>query len=440
MLQLSKQRLSQDLQYLHDSACSTIFKEKVTSFSRLRKLSYEDTIFSMLHRKGLSLSIDIANYFNLKDDTIMISRQAYVKQRLNLDPQLFNHLNQFHVRNVYQMEPNLDKMKGLFLLAVDGSDILVPTTQQTVEYYGSTSRKGVRPCATAKLLTIYDALNKFTIYSRLNRNKFSEPTSLKQGLEEIQDIFRDNEAVVIMDRNFFSFKMVYHFKTMAKQHFVFRIREKDLKIEKSKMKSQDEIVSIELTQQRLNMYRNDELYDTLKSMGTMEVRIVCFELENGEIEYLVTDLSEEFTYEDIGQIYHYRWNIETSYDTLKNKLKLENFTGKLPHLIEQDVYTTIYLCNIMEDIIGYAESISSKGQDKKYKYEMKINRNISIGILKEKLIVMALEKDKDKQETLFNEVIDQIQQQVVPIRPGRKNKRNKDPKKQKYPMNQKKSY
>ena len=94
----------------------------------------------------------------------------------------------------------------------------------------------------------------------------------------------------------------------------------------------------------------------------------------------------------------------------------------------------------MEDIIGYAESISSKGQDKKYKYEMKINRNISIGILKEKLIVMALEKDKDKQETLFNEVIDQIQQQVVPIRPGRKNKRNKDPKKQKYPMNQKKSY
>lgn len=441
MLQLSKQRLSKDLQYLLESSNSTTFKEKSTSFSRLRKLSYEDTILSVLHRKGVSLSIDVANYFNTKGEITMMSRQAYVKQRLNLDPQFFNYLNQFHVRNVYHMEPKLEKMKGLFLLAVDGSDILVPTTEQTIKHYGSTSKKGVRPCATAKLFTMYDALNKFTIYSALNKNKYSETITLRQGLEEIQDMFNDNETVIIMDRNYFSFKLVYHFQEIMKQHFVMRMREKDLKIEKSKMISKDEIITIELTRQRLNMYRNDELYDTLKSIGKMKVRMVCYELDNGEIEYLITDLGEEFTYEDIGKIYHYRWKIESSYDVLKNKLKLENFTGKLPHLIEQDVYATIYLCNVMEDIIGYAENKHcNKIEEKKYKYEMQINRNISIGILKEKLIVMALEKDPKRREEMFKGVIEQIQQQVVPIRPGRKNVRNKNPKKQNYPMNQKKAY
>ena len=38
---------------------------------------------------------------------------------------------------------------------------------------------------------------------------------------------------------------------------------------------------------------------------------------------------------------HMRWGIETAYETLKNRLQLENFTGTKPILLLQDIYSTI---------------------------------------------------------------------------------------------------
>ncbi len=56
---------------------------------------------------------------------------------------------------------------------------------------------------------------------------------------------------------------------------------------------------------------------------------------------------------------------------------------------------------------------------------MKINQNMTIRIIKEDLIKVILEE---------------IRENIIPIRPGRNNQRNKNPKKQKYPMNKKKSF
>ena len=50
-----------------------------------------------------------------------------------------------------------------------------------------------------------------------------------------------------------------------------------------------------------------------------------------------------------------RWGIETAYETLKSRLQLENFTGTKPILLLQDIYSTIYLSNLVEDIILDAE-------------------------------------------------------------------------------------
>ena len=50
--------------------------------------------------------------------------------------------------------------------------------------------------------------------------------------------------------------------------------------------------------------------------------------------------------------------IETAYETLKNSLQLENFTGMQPILLLQDIYSTIYLSNLVEDIMADAESVN----------------------------------------------------------------------------------
>ncbi len=48
--------------------------------------------------------------------------------------------------------------------------------------------------------------------------------------------------------------------------------------------------------------------------------------------------------------------IETAYETLKDRLQTENFTGTGPVLLLQDTYSTIYISNPAEDIIRDAEA------------------------------------------------------------------------------------
>ncbi len=56
---------------------------------------------------------------------------------------------------------------------------------------------------------------------------------------------------------------------------------------------------------------------------------------------------------------------------------------------------------------------------------MAINQTVSIGILKNDLIYIILEKDKEKQEALFNNLYDDISKNLVPVRPDRHYKRTK---------------
>lgn len=155
-------------------------------------------------------------------------------------------------------------------------------------------------------------------------------------------------------------------------------------------------------------------------MGSIQLRFVRFELDNGSMEYLATNLPrEEFNISEIIYLYRLRWEIETAYDVLKNKLFIENFTGTKPILIEQDIYSTVYLSNVMHDMLLEAKLEFNIANHKKYKYEMEINKNIAIGIMKEELIHFILEVDKEKKKEIFDGIIKEISKNILPVRNGR---------------------
>ena len=67
----------------------------------------------------------------------------------------------------------------------------------------------------------------------------------------------------------------------------------------------------------------------------------------------------------------------------------------------------------------------------------KINKNISIGILKDKLIKVLLKK-RVNLECFCNKLKKQMKRSIVPIIPNRKYERQKK-KRKKYPMNQRRA-
>ena len=158
------------------------------------------------------------------------------------------------------------------------------------------------------------------------------------------------------------------------------------------------------------------------------LRIAKIPIENpntkeSTYEILLTNLTkEEFDIEALKELYHLRWNIETAYNVLKNKMKIEEFSGYRETLILQDIFTCIWLYNIIMIRIIEANEENEIPRDR-YKYQMKRNVNIAIGIIKThfiKSIILAGSEESTKAFNLYTELINKY---LVPIRQNRHYKR-----------------
>ena len=104
------------------------------------------------------------------------------------------------------------------------------------------------------------------------------------------------------------------------------------------------------------------------------------------------------------------------YYSLKYKLQIEKFTSSIPTIIKQDFLSSILVYNIVQTTKNETEkSIIQEG----YKYEMKINENMAIGLLKNNLILIMLENEDEKRLRMFDGLVAKIYKFKIPIRKGR---------------------
>ena len=113
-------------------------------------------------------------------------------------------------------------------------------------------------------------------------------------------------------------------------------------------------------------------------------------LKSGEIETLITNLSEdEFSADDFLDLYFLRWGIETTYDTLKNKLLIEKFSGRSPVAVLQEYYAMMFVLNCIAAMSATVNrKLLSRKTDCKYQY--RANVNLMIGYFKYRLSAMLL--------------------------------------------------
>ena len=68
------------------------------AFTRKRKLPFEDLSLCILNKKGLTLNMELENFFDKKNDfENTISKQDFSKQRKNLNPELFKVMNKEYI-------------------------------------------------------------------------------------------------------------------------------------------------------------------------------------------------------------------------------------------------------------------------------------------------------------------------------------------------------
>lgn len=131
--------------------------------------------------------------------------------------------------------------------------------------------------------------------------------------------------------------------------------------------------------------------------SVVEVRLVKVILDDGTVEVLVANLfdKQHYPYTAFKELYFKRWGIETKYDTLKNQLQLEAFSGQKLITIMQDFHITFFLSNLQEIISKPCEQQIEKITEKR-KHNYKINRNAAFGLMKNRIVDLFIIHNPEK--------------------------------------------
>ena len=370
-----------------------------------------------------------------------MSKQGYLQQRKRLNPEVFSYLNDEYMADFYHSsEPRL--WNGFLLLAIDGSKAEVPNSPENRERFGKSNNQHSELGQVRALVSgMYDILNHFYLDIEISHISTSETELAKKNLHHLTHIDIKQPVLAIFDRGYPSMEFIDFLET-EKINYLFRIFSNDYKFERRNMKSTDETVILRHTYQRLEKIRkkHPERLERMKEKGYTNTRIMTSMLPSGNELTLMTNLPFEFSQKQLEDLYYQRWEIEKKYHTLKNKMKFESVTGKSTIYVDQDFRAQVLVYNILQDIRKEAdEEVSVRGRKKGSKYPMHTNENIAIGLFKEQMIKLILEKNAVRRGQLLFKLQTEMEEYILPQRnlPGKERKKNLS---NKYKNNQKNSF
>ena len=269
----------------------------------------------------------------------------------------------------------------------------------------------------ARISAITDDLNHFILSSEIAPKKTSERSLAINHINDLKNKINLTKTVIIYDRGYPSTKLILH-HLINNSHFIIRLKEDDYKKQRAKMTSNDENIEIKVKKIHKNDLTKQEKIIAEK-IGNPTLRIVNIPLtrSNGEkyIETLITDIPKEiFTSEDLKKLYGTRWETETNFNRLKNRLDIENFSGQKKVTIEQDFYSHIYIFNLLMATLNDAtQKINRKSRkDVQEKLEYKPNLNTIIGLIRKNILKLIFENQTTKTK-IINYIIEIASKSLV---------------------------
>lgn len=361
-----------------------------------------------------SLGVEIVNFvtclrskckFDIKQ---RFTKSAFTQARKKIKAETFKVLSQILVDEFYSdNEFSVKRWKGFRILAVDGSQIVLPKTIELYEEFGSPSNQygESKNQVKGRSSVLYDVLNHYVLDSSL--------ASLNEGERKLAlghlDYVKKSD-LIIYDRGYPSTEFIReHFS----QKIDFLIRAK---------------LDFNLTIKAFVKSKLSSKIVTFNSSGSTEkpvkVRLVKVILSSGEKEILITSLldKKEYPSKIFKELYFKRWGVETFYDELKNKLKLEHFSGYAYNSIMQDFYIAMFVSNLQSLIVGNLEETINKNSRTKYKY--KVNSSLSYGFLKDRIVELFF--SFQNAESIMNELRNLFKEHIIPVRPNRSFERTKE--------------
>lgn len=362
-----KKLLLSEIQKVADHPSDYCFNPE-NDFTRNRKLPLETVLKGIIGMESGSLTNELIDLFNAAPD--MPTASAFIQQRNKIKPEAFKAI--FNGFTNETLKVASDKMT---LLAVDGSDIQIPTNPEDEESYfpGINGRKGYN---LLHLNAFYDLKHHIytdaLIQKRMDYNEH-------QALQQMVDHSEIDKALVIADRGYESYNNMAHIQEKG-WFFLIRIKDGDHGIKKGlDLPETDEYdinISLKLTRRQTKetkeFFNDRNHYKFVPATTTfdylpvknakheaikyyeLKFRIIRFPISKDTYETVLTNLNvSKYPPEKIKQLYASRWGIETSFRDLKYTIGMLDFHSKKVMCIQQEIYAHLIMYNFAEMITSH---------------------------------------------------------------------------------------
>ena len=384
-------------------------------FTRNRKLPLEKVLTLLVKMGGHSLRDEMLDCLDFEETPATVS--ALVQQRNKLLPEALEYLfreftNRCHDPKTY---------KGYRLLAVDGSDLQFSANpNDPLSYFPGVN--GQKPYSFLHLNALYDLSSNLYLDAVVQKRRAANENAALVSMVDRSEI--SGPVILTADRGYESYNTLEHIARKGWKYLI-RLRESKGIISSLSLPEDDFDMPVQLFLTRKQNKKLKELQKEFPGQyrflpinvnfdylpwGTDGVypfsfRIVRFKISEDSTETLITNLDRNsFPAEELKHLYHLRWGIETSFRQLKYTVGLSLFQSKKVEYITQEIFARLTMYNFCELITSHVVI-----QNKRRKYVYQTNFTAAVHICRQFLRGAV---SPPKVEAL-------IEQQVVPIRPGR---------------------
>jgi len=350
---------------IEDEATVKQYRHRSTDFVRNRGLPFCSLVYFLLQKNKSSLQQELDDYF--ADNSKTYTKSALSQQRLKLKHEIFEDLNEEQLDFYYSNKFEIKKWKGLRLLALDGSTLQLPHSNDVIENFGifESRTENNRKILLGRISQVYDVLNSLTINAKIDHYKTSELALAQGHLPWIQ-----NTDLVLMDRGYAAFWFMALMQSQGKK-FLIRLKENKWKIARDFLATGKAGQSVVIKPSKEAVYRCKEKNIPIHDLS---LRIVRVKIPGANDYVLITNLTDEETYnnKELAELYRLRWPVEESFKLLKIRAELENLSGKSTLAIKQDFYRIIFRANLSQiySLAMTSNSLKDLNNFRKNKYQI----------------------------------------------------------------------
>lgn len=388
-------------------------------FSRQPELTFQKVTLLILQLLKSSVSTELKSFystlFRVEEVVNWVTDSAFCKARQKIRHQLFVELYKLIPRFFYS---NIGgkKWSGFRLLAVDGSELNLPSSKELLNKFGChhTNSIGTK-IPQARTSFLCDVLNQMTLDAQMESFKTSEQEMFVSHLECI-----GKGDLLTADANYGHFRILKATQTIGAE-FCIRMSQSSGFIKDFLASGEKDAI--------LDWHPSKKTIKNCKDHSVdhnpMKIRLVRIDLSEKETEVLGVSLLDlkKYGYGCIKDLYDKRWGVEEEIKKYMQRLMVEFFSSIKKNGVSQDFYANVFMLNLVSFL---AEPVKDEVYESSgdCKYRQQINWTSALGDVRKKIVLLFMRGIK-KVQSIMESLWESFKKNTDAIKPDRKFPRDK---------------